>query len=568
MTDYTVRRVSRICEDIETIGDLHLRNGIESLNLHGNRLTTTLGLGAISTLTELDLSANSIVEIQCLDSLVCLRMLNLSNNTLSDIPPASLNSLVSLRHLNLSYNVVRSLSFLTAFANSQSQLIELLFHGNEVSNISMTIKMLQSVPSIRRISIADNPITEQHFTIFNAVKSIEGIDGVNRQGSPLQSLQFQETPVLPNFQEQTIASPRTVDNPWVSTTFDQQSNVSHIASKLVEMASAAKQVNLEEENRETRSKIDKIEKQLEQLIQLKNEKPKVKKTTIPKQHIVQKRQPCSQCANLMTEMKTMAFNFQEFKTQSNEELVRTRQDKFNTKKQIDDFNLDYVQKENQLKVALEAVIKFKELYLKERSKSESFENTMARAAKEITTEKRCSKTFRDEIELLKHKNEKLTNERDKLVKEMDKQNIQFSSQAERCSNMEREVLLLNQKLRTSIHPDSPEMQQLMRDKLHMAGKYMDEWKSDAKSKYSDLEAEFREALSIEDKEKKTLKMEIDQLKQDHSELRINQEKLYFSERKARETLELVTKQANEFRHKNDVAEDKVSRLVDGKIRIN
>ena len=126
------------------------------------------------------------------------------------------------------------------------------------------------------------------------------------------------------------------------------------------------------------------------------------------------------------------------------------------------------------------------------------------------------------------------------------------------------VLALNQKLRTTVHPDSPEMQQLMRDKLHVAGKYMDEWKTEAKRKYSDLETEFREALCLEDNEKKKLKTEIDRIKDEYAQLRINQEKLYFSERKARETLELVTKQANEFRHKNDVAEDKISRLVDGK----
>jgi len=44
MTDFVVRRVSRICEEIEKIEELHLRNGIESLNLHGNQLTSTSGL--------------------------------------------------------------------------------------------------------------------------------------------------------------------------------------------------------------------------------------------------------------------------------------------------------------------------------------------------------------------------------------------------------------------------------------------------------------------------------------------------------------------------------------------
>ena len=43
MSDYVIRRVSRICEDVGNVEELHLRNGIEYLNLHGNKLLNTLG---------------------------------------------------------------------------------------------------------------------------------------------------------------------------------------------------------------------------------------------------------------------------------------------------------------------------------------------------------------------------------------------------------------------------------------------------------------------------------------------------------------------------------------------
>ena len=93
-------------------------------------------------------------------------------------------------------------------------------------------------------------------------------------------------------------------------------------------------------------------------------------------------------------------------------------------------------------------------------------------------------------------------------------------------------------------------------------KCFEEWRSDAKKKYSDLEDEFREALKLEDHEKKKLWLKIEELKNENSDLKINQEKIYFSERQARETLKMVTEQAKSFRQKNDESEDKISRLVD------
>ena len=45
MSEFGVTRISRLCEDIEEISVLHLKNGIASLNLHGNLLKSTNGLG-------------------------------------------------------------------------------------------------------------------------------------------------------------------------------------------------------------------------------------------------------------------------------------------------------------------------------------------------------------------------------------------------------------------------------------------------------------------------------------------------------------------------------------------
>ena len=111
MSDYVIRRVSRICEDVGNVEELHLRNGIEYLNLHGNKLLNTLGFTNLSSLTELDMSTNSISSVSNLESLVCLRSLNLSNNILSEIHPSSFNSLVSLKQLNLRYTFIFELIY-------------------------------------------------------------------------------------------------------------------------------------------------------------------------------------------------------------------------------------------------------------------------------------------------------------------------------------------------------------------------------------------------------------------------------------------------------------------------
>ena len=57
--------------------------------------------------------------------------------------------------------------------------------------------MLQSVPSIRRITIANNPITDRNFEIFNSVPYLEGIDDVNRSGVALRPMQHFPATILP-----------------------------------------------------------------------------------------------------------------------------------------------------------------------------------------------------------------------------------------------------------------------------------------------------------------------------------------------------------------------------------
>ena len=92
---------------------------------------------------------------------------------ISEIPASALNSLVSLETLNVSYNVLRTISFLASFSTDKTSLTQFLFHGNEVSNLQTTIKILNSVTTLAEITIAENPITDGGLAIFRAVPHLK-----------------------------------------------------------------------------------------------------------------------------------------------------------------------------------------------------------------------------------------------------------------------------------------------------------------------------------------------------------------------------------------------------------
>ena len=139
------------------------------------------------------------------------------------------------------------------------------------------------------------------------------------------------------------------------------------------------------------------------MIQLKKDAPKLKKPSVPITQATHSkfRPPCSNCNNVMNEMKMMSKTFEKSKNGSEDIAMTLRQEKFSVEKILEDKNIDFCQKENQLKSALEACTKFKDSYLREKSKADSYESTMARAAKELTTERKKSKLAEENIQGIK-----------------------------------------------------------------------------------------------------------------------------------------------------------------------
>ena len=264
----------------------------------------------------------------------------------------------------------------------------------------------------------------------------------------------------------------------------------------------------------------------------------------------------------MKEMRQMATSFELQTNTLQEEILKMKNEAFALQRLTEDQQLDINQKTSQLQTALDGLVKFKDLAKAEREKNESHEQTLARTLKEFSNEKRAMKNIQEELNKLKHHNEKQAEENRNLSIANERLVSEASTMQSKYVALEKELKLAQEKLSVSIHPDSPEMQNYVKDKLQVAVKYMEEYKTDAKKRYSALEQEFREALKIEDNEKNKLREKIDKLKEEHAELRINQERLFFSEKKAKDTVDMVASGAKELKARNSELEDKIDRLVD------
>jgi Leucine-rich repeat (LRR) protein len=104
------------------------------LSLHGNKISSFVGLEAATGLRELNLSSNELTASSlsssgaCLSPLVNLEELNLSANRLESV--AELPLLPSLKHLRLAHNRLKSLTGISAAAGTT--LISLDVRDNDI----------------------------------------------------------------------------------------------------------------------------------------------------------------------------------------------------------------------------------------------------------------------------------------------------------------------------------------------------------------------------------------------------------------------------------------------------
>ncbi len=156
-------------EELAIIGSL---SNLKKLTLSGCGLSTTAGLKTTKDLTHLDLSNNTIRNIDALSAMKNLKEVNLKQNALSDL--SALASCSSLTSLNVSGNSlttiapvcsITTLTKLNADNNSISQfgnisqltaLTELTLSYNQLTDVSP----IASVTSLKTLDVSNNAITD------------------------------------------------------------------------------------------------------------------------------------------------------------------------------------------------------------------------------------------------------------------------------------------------------------------------------------------------------------------------------------------------------------------------
>lgn len=172
LTNLTTLRITDTAvsaEELEIIGTLAY---LQDLTLSGCGLSTTAPLENLTSLTYLDLSNNTIRNIQALQNLTSLKKLFLQHNVLTDL--STLSGLINLTDLNISYNALGSLApicnttglvWLDASHNSLTDLtgLEQLLNLQYLalsSNSITGIAPLASCTTLTELHIANNALTD------------------------------------------------------------------------------------------------------------------------------------------------------------------------------------------------------------------------------------------------------------------------------------------------------------------------------------------------------------------------------------------------------------------------
>ncbi len=169
LTELNIQNVAVTADELAVIGNLPM---LESLTLKNCSLSTTAGLENAKKLTYLDLSGNTIRNIDAISSMAMLKEANLQHNAIVDVTPLAANT--ALTKLDLSFNAITSLSpicsnalltWLDAGNNALTQLdnigkLQGLQYFSAASNKLSGIGTLASCTELTELNICANEITD------------------------------------------------------------------------------------------------------------------------------------------------------------------------------------------------------------------------------------------------------------------------------------------------------------------------------------------------------------------------------------------------------------------------
>jgi Leucine-rich repeat (LRR) protein len=165
--DFSMNMLGSVLQQlpIEVCSTIHQ---LEHLDISSNKLSaesfdwaiTALCLNSAATVSVVLAPNNKITTVPpSICHLGVIRELNLSDNNLTSVEALDPKRLVCLEVLNLSNNKIRSISNLCYFTN----LIDLLLENNDITDVPDEIGRL---PKLRRISLHGNPQKKIRFTVL------------------------------------------------------------------------------------------------------------------------------------------------------------------------------------------------------------------------------------------------------------------------------------------------------------------------------------------------------------------------------------------------------------------
>lgn len=149
---------------------------LAELNLQHNAVTDVTDLGSLSALQKLDVSFNSLTSIAPLASCIKLSWLDASNNTLENLSAAT--NLAALTHLYAANNGLNNVS---ALANCPG-LIELNISNNNLTDISA----LNALTSLEVLNFSYNDVYE--IPVWPTGSALRMIDGSHNNLSAINNL--------------------------------------------------------------------------------------------------------------------------------------------------------------------------------------------------------------------------------------------------------------------------------------------------------------------------------------------------------------------------------------------
>ncbi|KAM6350431.1 leucine-rich repeat and coiled-coil domain-containing protein 1 isoform 3-T3 [Podargus strigoides] len=560
--------LSLMDKGVKSLLEVPLSSDLRTLNVHCNHIAKIEGLSHLRNLQHLDLSSNQIRRIEGLSSLSSLRTLSLSCNMITKVE--GLEKLFNLTMLNLSYNRIRDLSGFQCMHGTSHKISRIDLHSNRVNDINHLLQCTKGLCCLTNLTLEKNgkanPVCHTagyRETVLQTLPQLTVLDGRNVSGEPVDpaeencsDLQCLEDILgclvssgCPSSSDQTyvtlpVVTPH-IDQALAYFHQRQRIPVQSAISSSTELVSSSEPEKAELDKIYSEIRIKKIENQISQILQ------KVSDTSrreVPPNVLKAKRDtdPTSESENesgkennrkVVKRSKIPTYRRTTLSTRCNAKHLKNkitdREEKKSSSKCLHSSQIDSHLNSSSDTRDLEVVGRKAEILTGRQSHTEKVEEINSNATEESTYRMKQVQ----EAELKASANER----------EVQLLRISFRQQKEKVKQLHELLILREQEqrreLETRVALNGPEFQDALSKEVakeeqrhEQRVKEFQEKINMLNQKYTELEDEFRLALTIEGKRFKEVKEGFENVAADLAE---HKQALYELEQKEKEMASLI-----------------------------